>query len=481
MALLGRGRSKLNVEVLLPLVVIIVVLIVWVSGYYISQSWRSPQLLERVEIEAVEYNGSALAASIKNLGEAPIKLSIASLVASNGDTIATDTFRSPIYIDPGEAKQLSLQIPSNASLKLYTAYTFKVAVSWAIEKVLPYHLQSFVLGRLAGRSVEIAYTFLWQSSAWMYGRSVMIDNSRSREDLRDYQVLVTLDTLSLISAGKMRPDCGDIRFIDSNGTTLLSYWIEPNTCNTHNTKIWVKVPLIPGGSTKTIYLYYGNPTATPISNPFSTMFIYEDFEKPPTGLLDGSATYNSTGKWVELTPAEDDKLGHLSYARVPTNPTGFYAKFYFSAGGGDGADAVWLGAYDSNYVDTEEDRVNNGYHFTFDEWQGRIAFTKSIFENGNPIAYTSQSKIDDGRWHLAEIYFWYNGTAACARIYYDGTLKVYACDLTVQPNVVKGQGLIVFGGRTGLWRNWHRIRGPLYIVKYTSPEPTVNIGPEIRP
>ena len=34
----------------------------------------------------------------------------------------------------------------------------------------------------------------------------------------------------------MRSDCGDIRFKDSDGN-ILNYSIEPNKCNTNNTKI----------------------------------------------------------------------------------------------------------------------------------------------------------------------------------------------------------------------------------------------------
>jgi len=63
----------------------------------------------------------------------------------------------------------------------------------------------------------------------------------------------------------MRSDCGDIRFTDSDATTLLNYWIESG-CNSASTKIWVKVPSIPASSTKTIYVYYGNPSATSASN-----------------------------------------------------------------------------------------------------------------------------------------------------------------------------------------------------------------------
>ncbi|MEM5815923.1 MAG: DUF2341 domain-containing protein [Candidatus Aenigmatarchaeota archaeon] len=97
----------------------------------------------------------------------------------------------------------------------------------------------------------------------------------SGNDLYDYQVLITINTQELISQGKMRNDCGDIRFTDSDGVTLLNYWIEPNNCNTENTRIWVKVPYIPANSNKTIYLYYGNPEATSLSNGTATFIAFD--------------------------------------------------------------------------------------------------------------------------------------------------------------------------------------------------------------
>jgi hypothetical protein len=74
----------------------------------------------------------------------------------------------------------------------------------------------------------------------------------------------------------MRSDCGDIRFSYPNpdGTEIeIPYWIESG-CNTPNTKIWVKVPNIPANSNTTIYVYYGNPSATSLSDLDSVSFIY---------------------------------------------------------------------------------------------------------------------------------------------------------------------------------------------------------------
>lgn len=119
-------------------------------------------------------------------------------------------------------------------------------------------------------------------SGWDYRRAITIDNTGG-STLSDYQVSVTVDTASLISAGKMQLDCDDIRFTDSDGTTDYDcttgqgcYWIESG-CNTSITKIWVKVPEIPASSQKTIYMYYGNSLATSQSSIKNTFIIGDDF------------------------------------------------------------------------------------------------------------------------------------------------------------------------------------------------------------
>jgi hypothetical protein len=141
---------------------------------------------------------------------------------------------------------------------------------------------------------------------WSYRRPITIYNTGSA--LTNYQVLVTLDTQSLITAGKMRTDCGDIRFTDSNGSTLLNYWIESGL-NTASTKIWVKVPSIPANSTKTIYVYYGNPSATSLSNGDNTFDFFDDF-------LGASMDAN---KWIHTYP---EGITTVSGGKVELKVTG---------------------------------------------------------------------------------------------------------------------------------------------------------------
>jgi len=152
-------------------------------------------------------------------------------------------------------------------------------------------------------------------SGWAYRRPIRIDNTRNSNNLTNYQVLVTVDTASLISAGKMRSDCGDIRFTDIDGVTILPYWIESGV-NTTTTKIWVKVPSIPASSVYTIYMYYGNPNALSASDPTQVFIRIIDglilsyhFDEGSGSYVYDSSGNNITGTLVNNPAWVDGKFG----------------------------------------------------------------------------------------------------------------------------------------------------------------------------
>jgi hypothetical protein len=92
---------------------------------------------------------------------------------------------------------------------------------------------------------------------WQYRVPVSITNTGS--SVTDYLALVTLNTQTLISSGKMRADGGDIRAYNASCTSL-GFFVESGL-NTTTTRIWAKVPTLANGTT-TIYIYYGNAGAT---------------------------------------------------------------------------------------------------------------------------------------------------------------------------------------------------------------------------
>ena len=134
----------------------------------------------------------------------------------------------------------------------------------------------------------------WAYGGWQYRVPITVNNSNSTA-LTDFQVKITVDTASLIAAGKMNADCSDMRFADSSDNPL-PYWIESG-CNTASTVVWVKVPSIPANGSTTIYMYYGNPAAASESNGFAVFDFFDDFDKDTTSQYTcyGTCTWNSAG------------------------------------------------------------------------------------------------------------------------------------------------------------------------------------------
>jgi hypothetical protein len=122
----------------------------------------------------------------------------------------------------------------------------------------------------------------WWNFSWLYRKPISL-TEESGSTLSNYEVKLTVDYVP----SKMKSDFSDLRFTDSDQVTLIPYWIESYTASV-SASVWVRVPSIPASSTKSIYMYYGNPSATSASNGTATFDFFDDFEG-------GSV---NTSKWV---------------------------------------------------------------------------------------------------------------------------------------------------------------------------------------
>ena len=140
------------------------------------------------------------------------------------------------------------------------------------------------------------YYTLADGSIWSYRKQIII-RERSGHTLKNYQVLIVL-TPDNFDYSKAKKDGSDIRFADSDGVTLLKYWIETWEYRGES-KIWVKVPEIPANGEKIIYMYYGNPDASSLSSLTDVMeslpandgsgyvIYYQEWVMPTSGLIGG--------------------------------------------------------------------------------------------------------------------------------------------------------------------------------------------------
>ena len=129
-----------------------------------------------------------------------------------------------------------------------------------------------ILLLLLGSSINLSAQS-WIGGPWSYRRMVTISNPGATI-LTNYQVKITIDnTFDFPSANS---DGSDIRIADSDEVTPLSFWIEEWNTTQSSATIWVKVPSVPVEGTS-IYLYYGNNTATSESDGTSTFKFFDDF------------------------------------------------------------------------------------------------------------------------------------------------------------------------------------------------------------
>ncbi len=100
-----------------------------------------------------------------------------------------------------------------------------------------------------------------QPTGWLYERPISVTNSGSQL-IQNYSLAVTVNTQALIAAHQMQANGADIRFgTPCTGTRIFNHFVYSGL-NTTTTLIYVMIDSLKPNSTRTIYMFYGNPTAT---------------------------------------------------------------------------------------------------------------------------------------------------------------------------------------------------------------------------
>jgi Tol biopolymer transport system component len=110
----------------------------------------------------------------------------------------------------------------------------------------------------------------WWDPTWNYRTEITI-TEKSGVTLTDYQVKIPV----ALNAN-MQANFGDIRFVNSDNTYEISYWMYNVTSTSAD--FWVKVPLITASGAMKIYMYYGNTAVTTTSNIHTTFIWADDFQ-----------------------------------------------------------------------------------------------------------------------------------------------------------------------------------------------------------
>ncbi|KAB1065515.1 DUF2341 domain-containing protein [Salibacter halophilus] len=305
-------------------------------------------------------------------------------------------------------------------------------------------------------------------SGYSYRRTLTVDNSSNPSSLNSHQVLVNVNTQSLINNGKLNPSGFDIRFTDANGS-LLDYFIEPSTLNSTSTKIWVEVNSISATSSETIYMFYGNSSATQGSSGENTFELFDDFA--------GNSLDNS--KWSacgngNITISNDEVQlssdGTTTGNAVLTSTNGFNYPVQIQTNvNGAGVGKSVIGILNNS---------GNGYGLTYETVSGSPVYSMKSLSQSSPQCYsltnlsapnntTTNGAVTQGDWW----FYWLDTGAQGYKVPTVGSDQSRNSTLNTLTNPVN----VVLGNFD---QNSSFSVDYVHVRKYSAHQPSVSVGTE---
>ena len=159
----------------------------------------------------------------------------------------------------------------------------------------------------------------WWNTNYGYRRQItIVNNAASMLDV-GYSVCVTINTASLVSAGKMLSGGNDLRVAYWSGSSWIELDREVIDMNGTSTQVWFKTQatIKVNGSDSNYYIYYGDPSAgSPPANKSNVYLWYDDFDRADKPDITTEASYSvktGGGTWS----IETNKLKNVGAAGDP--------------------------------------------------------------------------------------------------------------------------------------------------------------------
>jgi len=240
----------------------------------------------------------------------------------------------------------------------------------------------------------------WTYTGWKWRKPINVSETAG-EAWTQWPVKLTVNTSAIIAESKMRGDCGDIRFTNYNDEEI-PFWFEDDTCNTTETNIWLKMNFT-AYENKTVFMYYGNPTASSESN--ITAVVYNNIT---TGNI---STQSGVWRRIEYGPYEDPVVvgtvntfsGYEALVFEATNVTETHALVRFCESDGPGTSCVSRAVNETVGFVVAGSNLNDEPNFecgTFNVGGGMDATTSTNYFNENfgstPYLFFAVQTDNDG-------------------------------------------------------------------------------------
>ncbi len=265
----------------------------------------------------------------------------------------------------------------------------------------------------------------WWNTDWLYRKELNISDSSD-----DYQMLIQVwKENGHDNAGNDVIDCedncsgdfSDLRFVDNDQTTLLSYWIEEmgTSGGDHYAQFWVKT-----SGDNSIYMYYGNSEASSISNGDETFIFFDDFDTYNTNVWsefdpDGVVTISATGGMLHI--AFGSVSGGSIAGAVTKNTVATDALVVAKVKGERGTDS-YNHPYQLRIIDNNGNNMRNTYRQSGGTSQNRRYFRNfrvGAIDNHQQISSSTYTSLSWRTIYLKKLQNWQ--AAGVFSNYFDGS------------------------------------------------------------
>ena len=190
------------------------------------------------------------------------------------------------------------------------------------------------------------------------------------------------------------------------------------------------------------------------SNPsaHNPVFLYDDQESTTTfaGTVGGTASRDTTGKYLELNALTDNALGYIHWPiQMPNSWT---TEFDHYIGGGDGGESLSFSFFNTSAPTTTGN--HGGYRLAIAEFYGgSVGQNKAVlYYQGSEIAVSSIGVIPSGSWNKVVVQY----DRGSISMSFNGR-AVFSYEATENADSYTGR-YVGFIGKTSLRDNYHRVR-----------------------
>ncbi len=382
--------------------------------------------------------------TLQILGTSTASTTIARIATGNyGITVATSTINAQFY-DFKHMDVFGLNITGSSTVTSLNDGAFEVSVASGTAMTVS---SSTIGNNPAAQISRVSFTTTLSTSTpagwmagWNYRKSHTITSASGAGT--NYQVKLTLYYGAGTDSGanvylnsRSRTDFGDIRFTSSDGTTLIDYWVSSSTSGSSE-DVWVEIPANLSTTSQSIYVYYGNVSA---SYPYlgseraqgdATFLFFDDFSVDLSRwnreIINGVYPYlSSTTSPDYVRIGGGITSGNYGFNSLGSSPT--YNTFNNNALGfkaRNATDGIGSIAFRGSATST-----NTGYQARFDQRTGQgQSFLRPPYSGWNFLG----SCTVDASPPSANVWYIYDVTASTSNfsLYRNGALRKSCTDAT---------------------------------------------------